>query len=261
MADLDGRELRLCHVGAHVDRVEVGDLVERLARLHHLAGSRVGREHRAGDRVRHLAFSNPLAGLRDLRFGPFHLFARGLALRLDGFDLLRLRHDLPLLRLDLLVLRFDLIGQDPVVLLRLVQLLRGRRLLGKQPLGALVSSPGDLLLCDQRAALSVRGIALRRGSAALRPKDVDLLTDLVDTRRAGRALGRELIALERQLRRIDRAHDRLSLEFLPFSDSQRKDAPACLRADDDLGGFDVAIGVWLRRAGAPRRRHQPGRER
>ena len=40
----------------------------------------------------------------------------------------------------------------------------------------------------------------RWSRTSLRPQDVDLLTDLVEARGGGRALGRELIALERQLR-------------------------------------------------------------
>src|SRR5207249_5854590 len=76
-----------------------------------------------------------------------------------------------------------------------------------------------------------------------------------------RALRRELIALESGLDRIDRTHDGLSVEPLPFGDGQRKHAPASLRADDDFDRFDVAVGVGLRWPGTCRRSDRERKDR
>ena len=87
LTDPDTREIGLGDVGAHVHDLEVGDLVEGLARLHELAGPRVDRQDRPRDRIADLAAPDAIAGLGDLRVGRQHLLPRRLLLGPRRLDL------------------------------------------------------------------------------------------------------------------------------------------------------------------------------
>ena len=139
-------ELRLGDVRPDIDCVEVGDLVERLAGLHDLAGPRVGREHGACDRILHLALADPLVYPGHLRVHGVDLLGGGLALRARRVDLLAVSGNLVLLSGNLLVLRLELLLEYAQVALGLIELLRGGRLLIKEPLGAVIGAPRHVVL-------------------------------------------------------------------------------------------------------------------
>ena len=187
---------------------EVGDPVERLPRLHHLAGARVRREHGARDRVLHVRLSQTLGDLVDLRVDGGHLRMDRLRLRPRGLNLRGLSRDLTLVRFNLLVLRHDLIGERALLALGLIELLRRGRLLREQPVGPIVGALGDLVLRGQRRALRPRGVALRDRRAPLRLENGDLLPDFVDARRGRRRAAQTPDRARAPLRRIDRADRR-----------------------------------------------------
>src|SRR5207237_5637022 len=99
----------------------------------------------------------------------------------------------------------DLVAEHAVVALGLIELLRGRRLLGEQPARPVVAAPGDLVLRDERAALRTRRVTLGRRRRALRVDDGDLPLHFVDARRGRAPLRARLLALDGQLRGIDLA--------------------------------------------------------
>ena len=252
LADVDGDldaltephacELGLGDVGAHVDRLEIRDLVERLPRLDELARPCVGRQHGARDRIDDGALADALAELRDLRLGGGHLLTRGVLLRARGVDLLRAGGNLPVLRLDLL-------AERPDVPLRLIELRRGRGLLRVEALHALVGALGDLVLRRERRAL-------RDGRVALGAKRLDLLLDLGYPRSVGRLLRGRLIALQLELGPVDRADRRAGGKSDAFVDVERQDLAARLGGDDDFRRFDVSVRIGLLGAGASGRKRQ-----
>src|SRR5262249_55266569 len=145
-AEPDAREIRFPDVRADVDAAQVRNRVERLPALHDLAFLGVGDEHGPLDRIPNLTLAHALADDRGLRVGRRDLADAGLALRARRFDLLRLRRDLMILRGDLIGLGGDLLREHADVALRLIELLRGRRLLAEQPFGPLVGALRDLVL-------------------------------------------------------------------------------------------------------------------
>jgi len=110
-------------------RCDVRNLVERLTWLNDFARPCVGDEHGAGAGVGNRRALDAVVQLRDLRIHGGDLRLRGALLLLHGPDLRGLRGNLTSLRGNLLVLRLDLILQHAVVSLRLIELLRGGRLL------------------------------------------------------------------------------------------------------------------------------------
>src|SRR5437868_2582094 len=131
-AELHARQLRLVHIGPQNHRVEIRDLVQRLAGLDKLAAIGVAGEHGAGDRARYAALRELLPDLRESGVGRLHL--------LGGT---------PLLRLGAL----NLLAENLVIALRLIELLRRRRLRGDQTLHPLVIAAGDFVLHAQRVEL------------------------------------------------------------------------------------------------------------
>ena len=138
----------------------------------------------------------PALGIRDLRCGDAIVqLARPVLGGVDLFCAVRCcgctasicalcARNLALLRRDLFVLRLDLILEHAVVALGLIELLRGGRLLGKQPLRALVDFDGHLELGSEGAALSDGRIALRRRGVALGGEDVESACPTSSTREA-----------------------------------------------------------------------------
>ena len=106
----------------------------------------------------------------------------GLALRAGCVHLLGVRANLTVLRFDLLLLRLDLLLEHTRVPLGLIELLRGCGLLRVEALRALVGATGDVPLCFERGALCLGGISLCHRDISLGLQDVDLLSDLVDSR-------------------------------------------------------------------------------
>jgi hypothetical protein len=63
-----------------------------------------------------------------------------------------------------------------------------------------------------------------------------------------------LISLEREIAGVHRADSRACADRLPLQRRECRELSARLRRHDDLGGFDVAVGV--RSGGLPARRHR-----
>ena len=89
------------------------------------------------------------------------------------------------------------------------------------------------------------GVPLRDRGAALRLERGHLLPHFVDARSRRVLLRRELIALEAELRGVDRADHRVGGDGRAFRDGVGHQPPGRFRADDDLGRLDVAVGVGL----------------
>src|SRR5690606_1130691 len=128
-----------------------------------------------------------------------------------------------LFRTDLLCTQCpDLGSEGPVVTFGLVDLLRGGGLRGEESPGALVASPGDLVLHFQGAESLDRLETPRVRRASLRPR---------------------LLPFERQLNRIDPRHGRAGLQHDPFDGHKFPDLPRGLRRDDNLDRFEISVGI------------------
>ncbi len=165
--------------------------------------------------------------------------------------------NLAVLRVDLLVLRLDLLVEHARVSLGLIELLRRRRLLRVETLRALVGATGDLPLRFERGALRLGGIPLRHRDISLGLQDVDLLSDLVDSRGIGPTLGLELIALQTQLHGVNRADDCFGSQRVSFLRLEGDQPAAGFGTDDNGRGLDVAVGVGLGAGCARTRRRWP----
>jgi hypothetical protein len=247
VAEAHAIDVGLLDVDAHPEVVGVDDGDERLAAVHRFAGSRRADVDDAVDGRVDLGVGEPHVGLRSLRGGRLlHVLGR---LQLAGLhhDLLRVglrQGERGLLRLDLSRKRIGMRARDFVRHARLVHLLGGR-----YPLVGELARALELELRVLERGAGFSALRFGRGQRGGRLRDrVGRLVFLVVQRgfrlahlRAGAGLARrEVLAVGRELARVDDGDHLIARHPIAFHHHQLRQPAIDLRADDDVVGGDDA---------------------
>src|SRR5262249_18427660 len=123
---------------------------------------------------------------------------------------------------------------------------------------------GGIELLRRRGLLieeTLRAVVCPPGNRSLRLENTDLFVDFVHARAADAALCLDLLKLQHERRRIDHGDRFPRRDLAALGRRECLELSARLGADDDLGRFDIAVGIrgrGLRATGNEHERESEG---